>query len=889
MTHALNNRRNKQGMRHPRVMSLFNRRAQMNPAALYARRLQLEGLATTVCQRMLGACFDGVDRAEKDVQIALHDIAAVFDAEYCFLHLLTDDQKKIERVYEWHAEGLEPISERLIGLSGAAFPYHAAESQSGIAHRALSVASIFTSPDLAPEPEEVRAVLRRSGIQTLAYFPLHYDSRLIGFGGLRCRKRNPAWSDADLKQAKLMGEVVANALLTVLAEERLASERNLLQRMIDTVPHGLYAKDTVGRFIVCNHAVVALSGRTPDQIIGATDWDYYDADSAQRFHDDELQMIASGMPILEKEEIIHDAAGVELCFATTKTPLRSDDGTIIGIAGIGRDITARNKAIASLRETEERFHALFEAASEGIALLRVIYDANGVAVNYEFVDVNRRYETIMQTTRAAAIGRFVTETYGVKDAPYLHEFAAVASTGIPFRTEVYHEWLHKHLYMSACQMSPGYLAVLTMDITAAKQTQAELRKAETRFRNIFDHASMGVYRSTPEGNYLFVNNAMAHMYGYDSSQEMIALVGTDIASTVYVDPRRRDELNHILDNTNVVNGFEAEHRRKDGSIMLVRIHARTTRSDSGKPQYYLGFVKDITESARTARKLQVRERQFRSLAENIHDVIWTLDNEHRFTYMNPSIRALRGLEPEEAMKEGYLDSFTPESRAIIRDTMARQSGAEATGWMDSAFYLQVQQYHREGRLAWVELLMQALLDVQGHRIGYLGISRDITARKRAEEELQHASTHDKLTGLHNRAFLQEELGRMCREGRFPFSIILTDVNDLKRINDLRGHATGDELLRRAAQVLNSSSRSDALAARYGGDEFTILLPDASAVAARAAVLLLKAEILVHNSTHKGTALSMAIGVATATAPMNPDELISIVDARMYEDKRTRKA
>ncbi|HEY3288566.1 MAG TPA: GAF domain-containing protein, partial [Anaerolineae bacterium] len=140
----------------------------------------------------------------------LHEIAGAFKAAYCFLHLLSDDRQKIERVYEWRAEGLEPISERLIGLSGAAFPYHADESPSGTAHRALSMASIFRSPDLAPEPEEVRAVLRQSGIRTLAYFPLHNGSRLIGFCGLRCCQSNPAWPDADLKQVKLMGEVIAN-------------------------------------------------------------------------------------------------------------------------------------------------------------------------------------------------------------------------------------------------------------------------------------------------------------------------------------------------------------------------------------------------------------------------------------------------------------------------------------------------------------------------------------------------------------------------------------------------------------------------------------------------------------------------------------------------------
>lgn len=107
----------------------------------------------------------------------------------------------------------------------------------------------------------------------------------------------------------------------------------------------------------------------------------------------------------------------------------------------------------------------------------------------------------------------------------------------------------------------------------------------------------------------------------------------------------------------------------------------------------------------------------------------------------------------------------------------------------------------------------------------ISIVRDITRRKAAEEKLRFSSNHDALTGLYNRAYFDEELGRINLGRKFPAIIMVADVDRLKEFNDRFGHAIGDELIRRAAAVLKEAFRFEDIVARIGGDEFCALLPE----------------------------------------------------------------
>jgi PAS domain S-box/diguanylate cyclase (GGDEF) domain/uncharacterized domain HDIG len=130
----------------------------------------------------------------------------------------------------------------------------------------------------------------------------------------------------------------------------------------------------------------------------------------------------------------------------------------------------------------------------------------------------------------------------------------------------------------------------------------------------------------------------------------------------------------------------------------------------------------------------------------------------------------------------------------------------------------------DGAERWVHGLGDFEFDNQGNAIRLIATAQDITKRKKAEEEVIYLSYHDKLTGLYNRRFYEEEVIRLDTERNLPISIIIGDVNGLKLVNDAFGHSKGDELLQKAATAIQRACRADDIVARWGGDEFVILLP-----------------------------------------------------------------
>jgi diguanylate cyclase (GGDEF)-like protein/PAS domain S-box-containing protein len=133
-------------------------------------------------------------------------------------------------------------------------------------------------------------------------------------------------------------------------EEALRRERSLLRTVIDSIPALIYAKDLESRFIACNVLAARGMGTTPDQVIGKTDFDFFPSEMAEGFFSDEQAVIHSGVPLIEREESVLDrTTGNTRYFATTKVPYRDRSGHIIGIVGIGRDITDRKLADERIR------------------------------------------------------------------------------------------------------------------------------------------------------------------------------------------------------------------------------------------------------------------------------------------------------------------------------------------------------------------------------------------------------------------------------------------------------------------------------------------------------------------------------------------------------------
>ena len=162
--------------------------------------------------------------------------------------------------------------------------------------------------------------------------------------------------------------------------------------------------------------------------------------------------------------------------------------------------------------------------------------------------------------------------------------------------------------------------------------------------------------------------------------------------------------------------------------------------------------------------------------------------------------------------------------------------------------------------------------------------QDITARKKAEEYLRYLGTHDVLTGVYNRAYFQESLLKLENEHRDPVSIIMADLNGLKHANDTLGHQAGDNLIRRAAEVLKTNFEELGIVARIGGDEFAILLPEADTQKADEAMLGMQNLIELNNKYYRDPELSISFGAATSRPGLALEKVVSQADNAMYRTK-----
>jgi len=308
------------------------------------------------------------------------------------------------------------------------------------------------------------------------------------------------------------------------------------------------------------------------------------------------------------------------------------------------------------------------------------------------------------------------------------------------------------------------------------------------------------------------------------------------------------------------------------------------------------------ERARADVALRESEVRFRLLAENGSDIVSLHDISGRVLYMSPSCERVLGFTPDEVMRMSPFAMVHPDDGDRLRrhfDALIR--GAPVTAQS-------CRMLHKTGRHLWLEMMWRALLDPEGRIVTLQASSRDITERKDYERQLEDArrklqanheslleanarlaalAAQDGLTGLKNRrAFeerLHEEMSRIRRTQR-PVSLLLLDIDHFKPFNDTFGHPRGDEVLRSVARILARSIRDTDVAARFGGEEFAVILPDTDAEGAALMGERLRHAIESAPWTERGITLS--VGAATAPSHLVTFEaLVEHADRALYRSKQ----
>lgn len=262
-------------------------------------------------------------------------------------------------------------------------------------------------------------------------------------------------------------------------------------------------------------------------------------------------------------------------------------------------------------------------------------------------------------------------------------------------------------------------------------------------------------------------------------------------------------------------------RVNDGEVRWASETGRTEKNETGKPVRVIGTVLDITNQKRTEDKLIASEQRLKAVIANISDVILILDENAVVQYSSPNIVEWYGWTKQDFDGVPFWEVFHPDDRARMQEGVAlllKMDGIKTT--MESR-YLCKDGSFRDIEITGVNLLKDP--NIQGILLTY----HDITERKKQEAKLLYMGYHDPLTGLYNRAFFEEEMRRLDTQRQLPLSVICSDINGLKLINDVLGIAEGDKLIQKIAGILKKCCRKEDILARMGGGEFGILLPKMS--------------------------------------------------------------
>ena len=255
-----------------------------------------------------------------------------------------------------------------------------------------------------------------------------------------------------------------------------------------------------------------------------------------------------------------------------------------------------------------------------------------------------------------------------------------------------------------------------------------------------------------------------------------------------------------------------------------------------------------------------------------HIIVWNSQAEKMFGWPRDEIlgQPIELLLPESLRGTHLLHRAAYSSESIVRPMgIGRELVAQ----------------RRDGTTLPVEIALSPLTTEFG--LITIATVRDVTERRSTEERLRYLSGHDTLTGLYNRHIFQEQMARLGRGRQFPVSAVVVDLDGLKEINDLHGHATGDEMLRRAATVLIQAFRADDVVARIGGDEFAALLPSTDREAVAMAVDRVARILREQNRSTEGPTLSLSIGTGTAASARTLAQCLQDADAAMYRNKLAR--
>jgi len=380
-------------------------------------------------------------------------------------------------------------------------------------------------------------------------------------------------------------------------------------------------------------------------------------------------------------------------------------------------------------EIQQRYRIIVDTADEGIW----VFDEE-----YLSTFVNNRMVNLLGYEYDEILGRSLSFFLFEEDLPDFQEKAARRRHGIAERYERRIRRKDSTIMWAHVSATPimdkggrfqGSFAMFT-DITERKEAEKALLESEKKYRSIFENAVEGMFQSTPDGQLITANPAMARIFGYATPEEMITQVH-NIGIQLYSNEKDRRTFQQLLGEHGIAGGFEAPFYRKDGTVLWGTLNVRAVKDSADNVLYYEGTLEDITPRKEAEEELKKSEEKYRHIFENAVMGIYQVTPEGRYLSANPILASIHGYGSPEEMIESIADItqlyVDPSRRAELKRIMNGQGFVKG---------FEIIMRKKDGSLHWVSNTAQTIRDKDGTIIYYEGTIEDITSRKLAEESIK---------------------------------------------------------------------------------------------------------------------------------------------------------
>ncbi|MBP7735687.1 MAG: PAS domain S-box protein [Spirochaetes bacterium] len=533
------------------------------------------------------------------------------------------------------------------------------------------------------------------------------------------------------------------------AHQKISESEARQRTLVQTIPDLVWLKDADGVYLACNPRFEDFFGARESEIVGKTDYDFLNKELADFFRDHDRRAMAAGKPTVNEEWIRFASDGRRALLETIKTPMFGKDGKLIGVLGIGRDITERKNAEEALRSSERRMKAIVD----GSPIPQFVVDKDHRVTHWnraleeyskiraeDVIGTSDQWRAFYSKKRPCLADLIVDGKVDMIPGLYMDNYRKSQLVDNAYEAIDFFPAMKGGLWLQYTAApiidDDGEVvgAVETLnDITESKRAEESLRRSESNYRSVIENIQDVFYRSDAKGNLIMASPSWAHLLGYETLEECL---GKPIAGTFYYIPEKRAEFLQCLRESGSVMNYEVVLKKKDGMPVTVETSSHFYYDSDGRIAGVEGIFRDITLRRQAEDALRINELRLKRAQEIAHVGNWEYNIQTGDFWGSDEAKRIYGFEiGQHAFSTDEVENCIPEKGRVHQALVDLvESGKE--------YNLEFEIYPlNSSKPRIITSIAELQPDEQSGQLKVVGVIQDITDRKRAEEALRFSENH----------------------------------------------------------------------------------------------------------------------------------------------------